>query len=714
MNRVVASLDGYGQAPKFLYNVQSVCKTAWGGYITILLICYQAFCLGFIIYRYFERGSSETNINRQYKPDPKGFTLTKDTMPFAFGIEDSNSKYYIDFSIYTVRAVYGLKKTIITNGVENTTFINTELSVVPCREVGLDPTYFSNIPLDTTLCLKEFINPTTNMKITGEWESPEFGYVQIIISPCTGSSCKPESEIFNKLKKGTLAINYLNYALQSSNYENPAIKFPAKYFTTFSTDYSKNIELRLTDTEILTQDSLFGYVRPDSYNFTRVETVTDRITQLNQNTSALPTNMINFIFRMDQLKFSVSRVYKTSFQYMAELGGMLNITVIFTLLITNRLTSVLLYIDMVKKKFFSRGVAGSRKDSEVMGELEKKAAIKQEEGLNIVSSPMVRTPSPLKKSKLMKNVIKSKTSQIVGRNLKQDNMKESDSKSHISNTNPNQMGFVASSVYLKQDEVEKDWPLVQPSPEKNETGKKEENKDWDIDRMVMVSTKNHERRIQKANLSMDMVKSITAKHILLKAFFPFFVNDDSSISKVIAQGKEGQKDSLDYFAVMNLIEEFKILKALLLTKDQLNLFEFLDLDDVIRSKESISIRNDMQSYQPNTRDQSDPPKYQFDVEKVDPVTLIPKKIGDSISKETRFKPGLIDDKSPATSTKRTKTQFNNGSQLVRTSLRSGNLELPPRRDPKEEIDSLIAQYNGGVIDRIYIECVGYLSSYNKH
>ena len=424
MKRIIASLDRYGQTPQFLYNGLSACKTAWGGYITLLVICYQAFCLGFIIYRYFERGSSETNINRQFIPDPKGFTLTKQTMPFAFGIEDSSAKLYIDFSIFTVKALYIFKETRFTNGVDSSVYTTTELPVVPCREVGLDPTYFSSLPLDTMLCIKEFINPTINMKITGEFRSPEFGYIKIFISPCKGASCKSESEIMQKLKAGYMTFTYLNYALQSSNYENPVIKFPATYFTTFSTDYSKSIEFRMTDTELLTQDSLFGYVKPQSFNFTSVEMVTDKIAQLNQNISALPDSMVNFVFRMDQLKFSVSRVYKTSFQYMAELGGMLNITVLFTLIVTNRLSYVLLFIDVVKRKFFYAGVAGSRKDSEVMCELEKKAVIKQEEGRNLVSPQVFKTPvSPSNKLKLKKNVIKSKNSKIIGLNVNHDNMK---------------------------------------------------------------------------------------------------------------------------------------------------------------------------------------------------------------------------------------------------------------------------------------------------
>ena len=77
-------LDLYGKKPDLLYKGDSSCKTAYGGVVTLMAMACYVLCICLNVWRYFERSSPETNVNKLFVQDPVGFNATKDSFPFAF------------------------------------------------------------------------------------------------------------------------------------------------------------------------------------------------------------------------------------------------------------------------------------------------------------------------------------------------------------------------------------------------------------------------------------------------------------------------------------------------------------------------------------------------------------------------------------------------------------------------------------------------------
>ena len=153
--------DLYGQTPTFLYNGDMACKSRFGGMISVMVVIAYSLCVVFTIWRYFEKSSPETNINTVFVHDPAGFTITNETFPFAFGLQDSTATHFIDSQIYTVTANYKLFKRKTVNSTIVLDISVKPLTLIKCTDAGLSHSDFNNVDLANMFCLEEFINPNT-------------------------------------------------------------------------------------------------------------------------------------------------------------------------------------------------------------------------------------------------------------------------------------------------------------------------------------------------------------------------------------------------------------------------------------------------------------------------------------------------------------------------------------------------------------------------
>ena len=337
--------DLYGQTPTFLYNGDMACKSQFGGMVSILVVIAYSLCVFFTIWRYFEKSSPETNINTIFVHDPQGFTITNETFPFAFGLQDKYATHFIDSQIYTVTATYKYFKRKTVNNTIVLDTSQTPLTLIRCTDAGLSHSDFNNVDLANMFCLEEFIKPNTTLKIMGVYESDVWGFLELKFSRCS-SNCKPQSEIDDMLVKGYFAINYIDRTLKSSNYNDPVQTYPTSYFTATSTTFAKAVTLRFQDQEVLTHSSLVGYMAPSSLKFSNVKNFVSDINAISSTTPVSTFFMIQL--RMDQLKVEVNRNYQMVYQYLAEFGGLIQVVALGALILTYRLAKTHLTIDLLK------------------------------------------------------------------------------------------------------------------------------------------------------------------------------------------------------------------------------------------------------------------------------------------------------------------------------------------------------------------------------
>ena len=573
MKRLIASCDLYGRSPNFLYDGRQSCRTFCGGGISILVFACQLLGVAFVVWRFFERASAETNINKIYVPDPEGFVLDKTTLPFAFSVQDSDSKRFIDREVYSAEVWYEVRTNKVVDGVLQSTFTKHPLETVACSELQLDPQYFRNLPLEDMHCIRELAHPEVQLRITGAWESSVFGALQILIKKCAGPGCKSAAEIEAKLKRGFFAINYLNYAIQSTNYRQPVSKYPISYFTPISINFSKEVQFWLADTEIRTDDSIFGYVEPKSLKYTSVDSIVNELTGVTDLQGREPDHMLKLSFRMDSIKYSVSRVYLNLVQSLAELGGILKIIATASLLITVRLSSVLLKLDLAALKLRSEAgphnpllnCKGTRAKTRLIPEnpsakpdqpARKREGSRTPQIAQFREGNLIFPAGYLKKKKLSPDVdAEEKSNRLL-----------SSGRQHLAGDSTPKSG-----LQKNRDTMQTGLPPAEPSLLRR------------VQFLIDRSQESRRRIAEEADELESALNSVSAGQVFLESYLPFLLSPDSPLKRILRH-TNGILAALDYTKYLDLCEEVEKLKAVLFTFDQRFIFDCLKSRDICKSR----------------------------------------------------------------------------------------------------------------------------------
>ena len=618
MKRVITSCDAYGQTPSFLYNGRSSCKTVWGGWITLFIVWLQLMCSVYTVFRYFDRRSPETNVDRVYIEDPEGFVVSKDSLSFGFGLEDSSGKYFIDESLYMIEASYVYTKKSTIDGKVIVDSQVQKLDLIKCSEAGFyTHNYFKNLPLKDMYCLKDLSEPSHELRITGEWESPSLGYLYFKVKKCLGlSQCQSPSVVEDKLKQGFFAVNYINFAPQSSNFSEPVMKYPASFYTTASSEFCKDIVMRMTDNEILTKSSFFGQEEPTRIKYTSTDRFVSDITSMSSANSSSEV-LVKFLIRMDPIKVRTNRVYKNAFQYTAELGGMFTVINIFSIILTFRLSKFLMNFDIVKRihmkssslmKLYRMRVreetVGREMNEENNVELERRDKIAL---VLKVKNRFFRQGGIVKKSKISppkyninnKRLLTSNINGTLFRNSQgsanhlrppinpldignEFNLANNGKPKIFLNNNPlidNQKEKTSQVMNLENDLLKK---TTKESVGENTETKMEISTD-EFRRFHKTSSERLKNRLMKYDEESEQISSISIPQILLHSFLPFLLKKKSQVNGLIVEASQVES-SFEYFNFIHLYEDVKKLKLLLLTQDQFNLLDLLSVEDIVRSK----------------------------------------------------------------------------------------------------------------------------------
>jgi hypothetical protein len=592
-DNLISTCDFYGAKPELTYKGKKSLSSGFGGFVSFVVFISGAVCSTFIAWRYYQRASSETNVDKVHVPNPVGFTLTKENLPFAFGMQRSTGEHFIDDTVYTTELKYVRVQKNIINGELVVDSKTTKLDLIPCSEAKLDPNMFDNLPLNHMNCIKEFINPTTKLEITGEWESDTFGFIQFFIKRCKGSQCKTDIEINEILKVSYFAVNYVNYATRSSNYSDPVYRYPTSFFTTTSTDFTKEIGMRLSDNEINTHSSLFGYFQPETVKFTNTDFFTSDIVAV--GVDQLPETLIYMRLRMGRMKTVTTRVYETAFEAFAELGGVISVITIAALLTSIRVTNTYLLLDLISARntktqnIKQTGSTSTEKQSELAAgskRFDKEMnlvinsnkhieggvdfldeytgnAVMMPSGFAYINPPKDTINLRKKKGLILKKKpvpISHKVSAQEPLGFDQHKLQEGGKSNKIS---PFSFQSAAPQPVLGFDQINREDPLklIELSADKN-----------------LHKTLTIKKPISERN------KKISTFSIFAYAYLPFLVSKKSPVVQAINEAEKTVVKELDFMRFLKLISDIEKLKHLLLTPEQLILFDKVELDELVEIK----------------------------------------------------------------------------------------------------------------------------------
>lgn len=342
-------MDLFGYIPEILYKGEEGFSSTYGGVVTLIVVLFYALSASFGLWRFFQRGSPETNINRVYVSDPVGFNMTLDTLPIAFGQQDSNSAHFMDPTVYTVTATYKRFMKTTKNGEIVTSFKAYNIDLTECSNLDLDKELFKNLALKNMYCFKDYTPQGIPIEVRGVFESDIFGIVDIALKRCKGAGCKTPEEIDKIIDTGYFAANYINRETRTSDYENPIEKYPTSFFTRTSKLYKVAITARMANNELTTANTLIDYLPATTTLFSSLASIKTDLLNFQINSGQTVDNFFSLAIRMDPLKNVTQRKYLTLFNYIAEFGGLAQVITIIGLVLTFRTKKHQLCIDLAKQ-----------------------------------------------------------------------------------------------------------------------------------------------------------------------------------------------------------------------------------------------------------------------------------------------------------------------------------------------------------------------------
>ena len=515
-------------------------------------------------------------------------------------------------------------KNEVVDGKLTMTYSSKDLELVPCSEVGLDLNYFKNLALNNMLCIKDFMAPSSDLKITGVFESSLFGLLTISISKCVGTNCKPAAEIKEALKKSFFAINYVNFATKSSNYKEPVEKFPSSYYTTTSTDFRKEIQMRMVDNEVVTQSSFFGYTSPSKRSFSASERFVTDIMGISTSDSEVE-GMLELNIRMDQVKIVTNRVYETAFQAFAELGGIVSIITFLAVVVSMRVSNTLLMLNLARTYESSKEIQLRSKEEYHQNSF--KSAKERSSGFGLKASANFSQVNPAgkpmksslhqKSEVLKKKFVKSRPSILKNISEKPFEVYKHD-RPKAPLGQKSQMQFVNDN---KSDERKANRVEFQPREEMKQSFEQaeglplEENQErivkpgWMAEResifdgglkgplkvrssifaalsqavpdLLSRSSVRHLSKEQLFKQQQDRIdKDINTWAVFLHSFLPFVLSEKSTIKTVVSHTERTIASRFDFLNFLQVFDDILKLKLLLLTPEQEVMFDHLKAEDV--------------------------------------------------------------------------------------------------------------------------------------
>ena len=607
---LLRNLDLFGYTPSLLYGGEGTFTSKYGGALTIGISALYALIATFTIWRYFQRDSPSTNINKLYVKDPVGFNLTQETLPIAFGLQDpSTYSQYIDPSIYTVEANYVRYKKRTIDGKVTVDRKEHPIPLTTCDKVGLDPKFFQNLELSQMFCFESFKPEGLDIEITGVFESNDYGLIEIYVNRCQGPNCQDINTINEKVQGGYFAANFINRETKTSDYERPIEEYPSSFFTPVSTYYRKENILFLADNELYTDSPIIGYLPPSGQYYPNIASLRTDIADLSVDKDSPRQTFYNLNLRMDHIKTITQRNYSTVYDFLAEFGGLAQIITFIGFFLTYRTKYVELHVDLVKKfSVQEENYQTLLKLHRQLGRTKTKMPNHQNpKADNILSAKMNTYRSMLISDRRHEeteenpkdlnpeiaeegNEPKVVAGAVFGRGSMIDNSKifNSLNKKSSSQKYSNTESISDFQKNLNQKTELEVLQKIQPSPQTEENPEPsiesiENTEEVKLDTranlvgQIVESMKKigSDRRRYESLLS--TLKSVSGWKAYLYSWFPCFMKK-STIASIVDLAEHDLYKKFDFVQILHFMEEFKKLKRMLLTADQQILFNMVPGD----------------------------------------------------------------------------------------------------------------------------------------
>ncbi|KAM3144229.1 hypothetical protein pb186bvf_003691 [Paramecium bursaria] len=513
-------------------------KTVFGAILTITLVVIMLIQMISQLKSLNDRSNPQSFFTEVYHHAPDYQKWSPNNFTIGFSLQDSTYATYIDESVYIVKAILQVKSTQVylfkaqfrQNGVSTTLFDQVPVNLTTCNPSVLKQpelfNYFTqNLDMPTNYCIDW--NSVDHLYIQGNWDSDTFVSLQLLFSTCTsenrrpgGPECKSDEEIKKQLKG--------NYFISLDQYK-PFEPIGQDYYTSTSNQITKEIDFYMMPVTVNTD---YGLITEDIQSLKTIRF--DRNTELMDLSAGV--EFLKVVFRMETTEQVYNRSYQKITLILSNLGGLWQVLFSIALMIQKPVSELSYRIQIINSLFNFEG----SQEKEFQQNRSKFYKERSEFNLEIAQKSNPTSPREL-------------LDQADDNILNQKDYSNPDNNSRYEKSRK-QAKQRLKSIVAKQhrmQEMESDGDL---------------KKIKSLTKDITLSLKKYFRLVSK-KLQLNLFEYVY--------FLRCLVKKDENKAHQIDFASDRMDKSIDILYLIKKIQEIDKLKTILLTKDQIKLFDYL-------------------------------------------------------------------------------------------------------------------------------------------
>ncbi|CAD8160951.1 unnamed protein product [Paramecium octaurelia] len=249
-------------------------QSLFGAMMTVLMF---GCIITYIVNKFVQLGRRkefQTLYSEVYYEEVPIYPLYSDNFTLQFAFQKENQKNYIDESVYQVNAFIVNKVQSIVDNKTIQNFTKTEIPLTKCARIGITfeeiEEQLDNIDSNNTYCIDW--NNISELSLTGTPEQQNYTYMYINFQSCVNDTtndgsviCKSKEEIQEQLRRNYIQFQISSYNIDLRNYQQPNVPKVEEIQTTISSQVLKDITLFMQPITTLTEEGLLDeLVRKDS------------------------------------------------------------------------------------------------------------------------------------------------------------------------------------------------------------------------------------------------------------------------------------------------------------------------------------------------------------------------------------------------------------------------------------------------------------------
>ncbi|CAK64211.1 unnamed protein product (macronuclear) [Paramecium tetraurelia] len=357
MKKLGRKLDFFQSPVELMIHKKKSHQSLFGTSMTILMF---TCVLMYIINKFVQLGQRkefQTLYSEVYYEEIPVFPLYSKNFTLQFAFQTENQKNYIDETIYQVNAVMVNRAQVINDQKPSVSSTRTKIPLSKCAKIGIPyedlEDQLDDVDSENTYCLDW--NNISNLSLIGTPEQENYTYIYISFQQCVNDTqninstvCKSKEEIQQKLHRNYILFQLSSYNIDLRNYLKPNVPKVEEIQTTISSQVMKDITLFMQPITTLTEEGLLNeLVRRDStIRYLKTQEVIDFNSE-----EALASVLI----RLANTENISYRIYPKLQDILAQAGGLWEVLMLVFTILVKPIQSLSYKLDVINNLFNFEG-----------------------------------------------------------------------------------------------------------------------------------------------------------------------------------------------------------------------------------------------------------------------------------------------------------------------------------------------------------------------